>query len=67
MHIALPPGVAKEAISAGWAEIHPVALAGIAPSNLVMIYGPRDSHEVDILFDLVYSAYEFAGGRPSKS
>ena len=67
MRVALPPGIAKEAVTAGWAEVHPVALAGIAHSNLVMIYGPRDSHEMDILFDLVFSAYEFAGGKLSKS
>jgi len=66
MHIALPPDEAREAVSAGWAEVHPVARAGAAPSNLVMIYGPRDAHEVDVLFDLVLTAYRYAGGKLSK-
>lgn len=43
-----------------------MARAGAAPSNLVMIYGPRDAHEVDVLFDLVLTAYRYAGGKLSK-
>ncbi len=62
MHIALPPELAPEAVAAGWAEVHPVARAGAAPSNLVMIYGPRDADEVDVVFELVLSAYLYAGG-----
>lgn len=38
MHVALPPDVAREAIASGWAEVHPVSLAGMAPENIVMIY-----------------------------
>jgi hypothetical protein len=64
MHIALPPDVALEAVAAGWAEVHPVALAGAAPMNLVMLYGPRDAHEVEILYHLVLRAYHYAGGKP---
>lgn len=66
MHIALPPDVAKKAVSAGWAEVHPVGRAGLAPQNFVMIYGPRDDHEVDIVFSLVQAAYLYAGGKLPK-
>jgi phospholipase/carboxylesterase len=63
LHIALPPDVAKAAVAAGWAEVHPVARAGMAPENKVMLYGPRDEGEVDVLFDLIAAAVRHAGGR----
>lgn len=40
LHIVLPPDLAMEAITAGWAGVHPVARAGMAPLNRVMLYGP---------------------------
>lgn len=63
MHIALPPDVARQAAASGWAEVHPVALAGMAPENMVMVYGPRDEREVNVIFDLLQAAYRYAGGR----
>ncbi len=61
LHIALPPAVAREAVAAGWAEVHPVARAGMAPEHVVMLYGPRDTREVDIVFGLIASAVRHAG------
>jgi Family of unknown function (DUF5519) len=63
MHLALPPELVRQAVSAGWAEVHPVARAGQAPGNMVMIFGPRDGCEVDVVFDLVLASYRRAGGR----
>jgi len=63
LHIALPPDVAREAVAAGWAEVHPVARAGMAPQHFVMLYGPRDESEVDVIFGLILAAYRYAGGR----
>jgi phospholipase/carboxylesterase len=63
LHIALPPAVAHDAVAAGWAEVHPVAQAGAAPTNIVMLYGPRDEREVQVLFELILAAYRYAGGR----
>lgn len=62
LHMALPPELAQEAVRAGWAEVHPVALAGMAPQHLVMLYGPRDEGEVQVLFDLIAAAVARAGG-----
>ncbi|MDA4113749.1 MAG: DUF5519 family protein [Thaumarchaeota archaeon] len=67
MHIALPPDLAPRDVDAGWAEVHPVARAGLARKNMVMLYGPRDEHEVDVIFGIVLSAYRFAGGRAPKT
>ena len=59
----LPPDVARQAIASGWVELHPVAVAGMAPENLVMIYSPRDEQEVNVIFALLQAAYRYAGGR----
>ena len=63
MHIALPPDVAREAVKTGWAEVHPVARAGMAPENVVMLYGPRDEAEVDVLADIIAAAVRRAAGQ----
>ena len=43
--------------------MHPVALAGMAPENIVMVYGPRDEQEVNVIFNFLQAAYGYAGGR----
>jgi hypothetical protein len=63
LHIVLSFELAEEAVAAGWAEVHPVALAGHAPKNRVMLYGPRDEDEVEVLFGLIAAAVRRAGGR----
>jgi Family of unknown function (DUF5519) len=63
LHIVLDPGLAEAAVAAGWAEVHPVAKAGRAPANRVMLYGPRDEDEVEVLFGLIAAAVRRAGGR----
>ena len=63
MHIALPPDLAQRAVDAGWAEVHPVARAGLARKNHVMLYGPRDEREADVTYGIVLGAYEYAGGK----
>ncbi|MGH2381971.1 MAG: luciferase family protein [Candidatus Limnocylindria bacterium] len=63
LHIVLPPDLAEAAVAAGWAEVHPVALAGQAPTNRVMLFGPRDEDEVDVLFGLIAAAARYAGAR----
>lgn len=62
LHVALPPSLASEAISRGWAEIHPVARLGLIPGNVVMLYAPRDDAEVAVVLGLVRAALAFARG-----
>jgi hypothetical protein len=62
LHIALPPGLAREAVENGWAEVHPAAAAGGAPKNVVMLYGPRDQGEADVILELVLAACRRAIG-----
>lgn len=61
LHIVLDPGLAEAA--AAWAEVRPVALAGLAPRNRVMLYGPGGEAEADIIFSLIASAVRRAAGQ----
>jgi hypothetical protein len=63
LHIALPPQLADEIVEAGWAEVHPVAKAGMARINNVMLFGPRDEQELEIVFNIILASYQYAGGR----
>lgn len=63
LHIALPPVVARQAVAAGWAEPHPLARLGMAPEHIVMLYGPRDERDLDMVFSLIVAAVRNAGGR----
>jgi hypothetical protein len=59
---ALPMDLARKAVEAGWAEVHPaVPLFGL-PENRLMIYRPRDEGELEVVYQLLFEAYQFAGG-----
>jgi hypothetical protein len=62
LHAMLPPETAKEAIAAGWAEPHPVALRGLIPPTAVMLYAPRNAAELDVIEGLVGASHAFARG-----
>lgn len=63
LHAMLPPLIAAAAIDKGWAELHPLARDGTAPSTLVMLYGPRDRAELETVWQLVEASHAFACGR----
>ena len=60
LHLALPPDLAREAIAKGWAEQHPMARMGYLPSTIVMVYGPRDADELEIVWALVKGSHGYA-------
>jgi hypothetical protein len=60
LHAMLPLEAASEAVAAGWAEPHPVALRGLIPPNAVMLYAPRDEAELDVIESLVRASHTFA-------
>jgi hypothetical protein len=62
LHIVLAPELAEAAVTAGWAEVHPAALAGLTPRNRVMLYGPRNEAEADIISSLIAAAVRRAAG-----
>ncbi len=59
MHIVLPPALAVDALQKGWAVAHP--LAGLRLSEgMVLIYGPRDTAELDVVTGIVGASHAFA-------
>jgi len=62
LHVCLPKDIAAEAISQGWAELHPLARQQILPATVVMVYGPRDLDELEVIWRLVRISHRFALG-----
>ena len=60
LHAMLPLDVAGEAVDAGWAEAHPVALVGLIPRTAVMLYAARDEDELAVIETLVHASHAFA-------
>ena len=56
----LPTETVTEAVAAGCAEPHPVALRGLIPPTVVMLYAPRDEAELDVIERLVPASHGFA-------
>ena len=62
MHMTLPEADVPEILERGWAEAHPLVPKGRAPPTLVMVYGPRDEGELDVVLRLIDASYRFARG-----
>ncbi len=63
LHLVLPEQVAERVIERGWGEIHPEARAGLIPPNRLMIFGPRDEEELEIVWRIVRASHAQALGR----
>lgn len=60
LHTMLPTETVTEAVAAGWAEPHPVALRGLIPPTAVMLYAPRNEAELGVIESLVRASHAFA-------
>jgi len=60
LHLTLPPDEVDVAIENGWAERHPLAGRYGLPSNIVMVYGPRDADELTVVEDLLRASHRHA-------
>jgi luciferase-like monooxygenase len=60
LHAMLPTDTVTEAVAAGWAEPHPVALRGLIPPTAVMLYAPRDESELAVIERLIRASHAFA-------
>ncbi|KZZ98807.1 hypothetical protein AAL_02358 [Moelleriella libera RCEF 2490] len=61
MHMCLNPHDIKEILCKGWGQMHPLARKGWVlqmpvASNFVMIYAPRNEHELQIVFRIIEAA-----------
>jgi phospholipase/carboxylesterase len=55
LHMTLPRDVADAAYAAGWGEPHPI-------SGTPLIFGPRTEAELEVVWSLLRSSYEYASG-----
>ena len=62
LHMMLPPDLARTVDQQGWGEQHPVARMGLIPETAMMVYGPRDEGELDIVWKLLGASHSFATG-----
>src|ERR1700730_16406739 len=63
LHACLPAALAEAACRGGWAEFHPLAASGARPRTLVLLYAPRDEHELHVVAELVEASHRFAAGQ----
>lgn len=62
LHLALPLELAGDAVAKGWAQPHMWAGVRLSP-GFVMVYGPRDEAELEIVAGIVESSYRYAHGQ----
>ena len=55
LHLTLPPEVYRAVQAGGWGEPHPV-------SGTMMVFGPRDPAELEVVWRLLLASYRFARG-----
>jgi phospholipase/carboxylesterase len=60
LHMTLPSEIVDRVVDNGWAERHPLAGQHGMPSNLVMVYGPRDEEELAVVAALVGASHAHA-------
>jgi hypothetical protein len=63
LHLHLPEAVAEQAITAGFAEMHPLAVRGQVAPTRVMLFAPRDEDELETVWSLVETSYDYAVGQ----
>jgi phospholipase/carboxylesterase len=59
LHLALPPGLAADAVAKGWAVAHPLAGIRLA-RGMVLAYGPRDENELHLVAAMVETSHAYA-------
>lgn len=67
LHAMLPLDWVEATVAAGWTEPHPVVAMGLAPTTAVLIYAPRDEHELDVVQRLLAAAHDHARGCDDRS
>lgn len=61
LHMILDPFSYALAMAGGWAESHPLAGRYTSRTN-VLVYGPRDEAELDVVWWLVQQSYRYSSG-----
>ena len=63
LHLVLPREMAHVLVEKGWGETHPMAdfMAGDS-STPIMVYGPRDEEELEVVWSILRTAHAVARG-----
>jgi hypothetical protein len=62
LHLILPEPLARQVIERGWGEFHPLVQQGMMPPTNLMVFGPRDEAELEIVWSIVEASYANATG-----
>jgi hypothetical protein len=62
LHLALPAEAAAGLERKGWGELHPLARMGVMPPTTLMVFGPRDADELEVVWTIVQASHGFARG-----
>ena len=62
MHMMLGEDDVREMLEKNWGEQHPLVPLGRMPPSTVMVFGPRDPGELDVVLSLIDASYRFARG-----
>ena len=57
LHLVLPEPLARQVIERGWGEFHPMVQQGMMPPTNLMVFGPRDEAELEIVWSIVEASY----------
>lgn len=60
LHLALPDPTARVVADAGWGDRHP-------DTGLLLVYGPRDRIEAELIWRLLRMSYRYAVGTPEQA
>jgi phospholipase/carboxylesterase len=58
--MTLPPSIVDRVVVNGWAELHPLAGKYGLPANIVMVYGPRNETEFEVVANLLRASHAAA-------
>jgi phospholipase/carboxylesterase len=61
LHLVLPVAQAFDSLAKGWAVAHPLAGIRLTP-GMVMVFGPRDDTELDVVAGIVAAGHAYAAG-----
>ena len=57
LHLTLPRALYRDILEKGWGEPHPI-------SGTMLLFGPRDEQELEMVWGILLASYRFAVGQP---
>ena len=66
LHLVVTEEQARAVIEAGWGEFHPLVGLGVMPPTNLMVFGPRDEGELEVVWQIVQASYVNARGEQAQ-